>query len=86
LHPSFSTTHQKKTASSVSNPGTKPQPAPTTSKPAAAKKKVVAQAKSAKKPRADGEHVLGGADYVTLMMGSRRRAEEEAERLPPSED
>jgi hypothetical protein len=29
-----------------------------------------------------GEHVLGGADYVELMMGSRKRAREEAAKLP----
>jgi len=28
-----------------------------------------------------GESVLGGADYVSLMMGSRRKAREEAEKL-----
>lgn len=26
--------------------------------------------------------ILGGADYVTLMMGGRRKAEEEAKKLP----
>lgn len=26
--------------------------------------------------------VLGGADYVTLMLGGRRKAEEEAKKLP----
>ena len=30
----------------------------------------------------DGGYVLGGADYVTLMMGGRRRAAEEALKLP----
>ncbi|KAI6147150.1 hypothetical protein BKA82DRAFT_163419 [Pisolithus tinctorius] len=32
---------------------------------------------------ADGGHVLAGADYVTLMMGGRRKAAEEALKLPP---
>ena len=27
-------------------------------------------------------HVLGGADYVDIMMGSRRREREEALKLP----
>ncbi|KIK94051.1 hypothetical protein PAXRUDRAFT_828386 [Paxillus rubicundulus Ve08.2h10] len=30
----------------------------------------------------DGEHVLGGADYVTLLLGGRRKAAEEALKLP----
>jgi hypothetical protein len=29
--------------------------------------------------------VLGGADYVDIMMGSRRREREEARKLPPRE-
>ncbi|KAJ7451544.1 hypothetical protein FB451DRAFT_1566075 [Mycena latifolia] len=29
-----------------------------------------------------GGHVLGGVDYVNLMMGSRRQAREEAAKLP----
>lgn len=31
-----------------------------------------------------GGPVLGGADYVSLMMGGRRKARDEAERLPRS--
>lgn len=27
-------------------------------------------------------HVLGGADFVSLMMGSRKQAREEAKKLP----
>jgi len=27
-------------------------------------------------------HVLGGADYVDILMGGRRRAREEAQKLP----
>jgi len=30
-------------------------------------------------------HVLGGADYVDIVMGSRRREREEAQKLPPRE-
>jgi len=33
-----------------------------------------------------GRRVLGGADYVDLMMGSRRRAREEALKLPRDTD
>jgi len=32
------------------------------------------------------EYVLGGADYVELMMGSRKRAREEAAKLPTDSD
>jgi hypothetical protein len=35
---------------------------------------------------ATGGHVLGGADYVDLMMGSRRREREEAMKLPRDTD
>ncbi|KAH7885239.1 hypothetical protein F5I97DRAFT_1956354 [Phlebopus sp. FC_14] len=31
---------------------------------------------------AEGAHVLGGADYVTLLSGGRRKAAEEALKLP----
>jgi len=31
-------------------------------------------------------HVLGGADYVDIMMGGRRRARAEMEKLPPPEE
>jgi hypothetical protein len=31
---------------------------------------------------ATGGHVLGGADYVDIVMGSRRREREEAMKLP----
>lgn len=30
--------------------------------------------------------ILGGADYVSLMMGSRRKAREEARKLPRQEN
>ncbi|KAL4245552.1 hypothetical protein ABKN59_010340 [Abortiporus biennis] len=49
------------------------------------RKKAGLKAKATK--RKDGEgHVLGGADYVELMMGGRRKAKEEATKLPPKED
>ncbi|KEP46946.1 hypothetical protein V565_174370 [Rhizoctonia solani 123E] len=31
-------------------------------------------------------HILGGADYVTLMMGGRAKAREEALKLPVDDD
>ena len=42
-----------------------------------AKEKGLAQSKS--------NGVLGGADYVTLLMGGRRKADEEAKKLPQSD-
>ncbi|KAJ7781702.1 hypothetical protein DFH07DRAFT_385078 [Mycena maculata] len=33
-------------------------------------------------PSKEGTHVLGGADYLSLMMGSRKKAREEAAKLP----
>ncbi|KIJ62616.1 hypothetical protein HYDPIDRAFT_114274 [Hydnomerulius pinastri MD-312] len=53
-----------------------------------AKRRADLKAKVKAKPgakTADGEHVLGGADYVTLLMGGRRRAAEEALKLPREE-
>lgn len=39
------------------------------------------------KPRKDAQGpVLGGADYVELMLGSRRKAMEEAAKLPQDEE
>lgn len=51
---------------------------------AAAAKKRSLKAKAVSTKRAPGQegHVLGGADYVNLMMGSRKRAKEEAMKLP----
>ncbi|KAF9013300.1 hypothetical protein BDQ17DRAFT_1343156 [Cyathus striatus] len=52
----------------------------------AAKKKATLKDKSSgKQKRADGETVLGGVDYVSLLLGGRRRAKEEAQKLPPND-
>ncbi|KAG1822912.1 uncharacterized protein BJ212DRAFT_836793 [Suillus subaureus] len=43
------------------------------------------KSKSKSKPsssKATGEHILGGADYVTLLMGGRKKVAEEALKLP----
>ncbi|KAG1792946.1 uncharacterized protein HD556DRAFT_1444025 [Suillus plorans] len=43
------------------------------------------KSKSKSKPsssKVTGERVLGGADYVTLLMGGRKKAAEEALKLP----
>ncbi|CAE6414938.1 unnamed protein product [Rhizoctonia solani] len=69
-------------AKSQSNPtAPPPQPQPTKAKADKARK-----LKS--KPSKGGVegHVLGGADYVTLMMGSRTKAREEALKLPVDDD
>ncbi|KAI5119202.1 hypothetical protein M0805_004457 [Coniferiporia weirii] len=77
----------KKTASSVSQTPKASVPGPSTASKvqaaAGAKRKAGLKDKAAAKRGAgDGGHVLGGADYVDLMMGSRRRAQEEARKLP----
>ncbi|KAH9065369.1 hypothetical protein EDB87DRAFT_1679853 [Lactarius vividus] len=52
----------------------------------AAKKKASTRKGKAKRPRPSGAGgsgpVLGGADYVDIMFGSRRREREEAQKLP----
>jgi hypothetical protein len=48
--------------------------------------KLAARSGSSSSTAAGGGHrVLGGADYVDIMMGSRRREREEAQKLPPRE-
>ncbi|CAE6449347.1 unnamed protein product, partial [Rhizoctonia solani] len=69
-------------AKSQSNPVAPPaQPQPTKAKADKAKR-------FKSKPSASGRegYVLGGADYVTLMMGGRAKAREEALKLPVDED
>ncbi|KAL0960982.1 hypothetical protein HGRIS_005979 [Hohenbuehelia grisea] len=53
----------------------------------AAKKKATLKDKTKSKPSKTGssDGVLGGADYVSLLMGGRRKAREEAEKLPRDE-
>ena len=51
------------------------------STPQEQKKKANLKSKATKRKEGDGP-VLGGADYVELMMGSRRKAREEAQKLP----
>ncbi|KAI6129966.1 hypothetical protein EV401DRAFT_1851914 [Pisolithus croceorrhizus] len=84
LHP-LAIAPQKRTTKPQSQPAPPPEPksktkssGPTTTETAKNK------GKSATKG-ADGGHVLGGADYVTLMMGGRRKAAEEALKLPPKD-
>ncbi|KAF7795360.1 hypothetical protein EIP86_006517 [Pleurotus ostreatoroseus] len=73
----------KKTTSSGSQNNNKPVAAPA---PAEQKKKAGLKAKAYKrKPGSEG-HVLGGADYVDLMMGGRRKAKGEAAKLPKDDN
>ncbi|KAF8270829.1 hypothetical protein EI94DRAFT_704071 [Lactarius quietus] len=66
---------------SLTTPSSKPAPVAQAS---AAKKK--ASKGRAKRPRPSGTGgsgpVLGGADYVDILLGSRRREREEAQKLP----
>lgn len=71
----------KKIASSSSG-GTAPTSTSAQGHAQTAKKRATLKEKG-KRPnqRQDGP-VLGGADYVSLMMGGRRKATEEARKLP----
>ncbi|KAL0575297.1 hypothetical protein V5O48_006674 [Marasmius crinis-equi] len=44
------------------------------------------KATSQQSNRSEGEHVLGDVDYVSLMMGGRRKAKEEAAKLTAMEE
>ncbi|KAI0338878.1 hypothetical protein BDW22DRAFT_654491 [Trametopsis cervina] len=75
----------KKPSAQHGNSGAAQKPAASSTSPAAPsaqKKKAGLKAKSFKRKGDSEGHVLGGADYVALMMGSRRKAREEAAKLP----
>ncbi|TDL22117.1 hypothetical protein BD410DRAFT_803635 [Rickenella mellea] len=80
--------HQKNTSSSSNG---KPSAPPTPPAPAPGGKSAVSKRRTGLKGKAaairgsggEGGHVLGGADYVDLMMGSRKKARAEAAKLPP---
>ncbi|KIY70907.1 hypothetical protein CYLTODRAFT_487673 [Cylindrobasidium torrendii FP15055 ss-10] len=71
----------KAVAASGSAPSkpSKQQEAEDSKKKAGFKAKAAAAAQSSS--RKPGQHVLQGADYVTLMMGSRKKARQEATKL-----
>ncbi|KAI0087053.1 hypothetical protein BDY19DRAFT_995472 [Irpex rosettiformis] len=75
---------KKTTASQHSSTSTSQKPS--ASQPvvpiAEQKKKAGLKAKAYKRKPGSTGHVLGGADYVELMMGSRRNAMKEAAKLP----
>jgi hypothetical protein len=88
LPPAYACIHssQRKTASGASptTPPSKPTPVAVAS---AANKKASTRTKGrVKRPRPSGPGesgpVLGGADYVDMLLGSRRRGREEAQKLP----
>ncbi|KAJ3554862.1 hypothetical protein NM688_g2887 [Phlebia brevispora] len=75
----------KKTVSSTSQFNNRQAAANAPQLPEEQKKKAGLKAKAhRRKPGSEG-HVLGGADYVELMMGGRRKAREEAAKLPQEE-
>lgn len=73
----------------VPEPKPKPRPPTDTAKLKSAKKRAIIKGKikSKGKPErvAEEKYTLGGADYVTLLLGGRRKAAEEAMMLPPPE-
>lgn len=80
----------KKTTSSAGSTTTlaAPAPKPQAAAPKEQKKQAGLKAKAAataQKREGDGP-VLGGADYVELMFGSRRSARAEAAKLPKPKD
>ncbi|KAE9393872.1 hypothetical protein BT96DRAFT_923830 [Gymnopus androsaceus JB14] len=66
------------------NSATSSQPTPAQIQVQAAKKKATVKEKTAKNAsmRKEGDRVLGGADYVSLLMGGRKKAREEGAKLP----
>ncbi|OCH88466.1 hypothetical protein OBBRIDRAFT_734419 [Obba rivulosa] len=79
---------QKKTTSAPTATAAQVSAKASTAQSAAAEQKKRANLKAkAGKARRDAEGpVLGGADYVALMLGSRRKAMEEAAKLPKDAD
>jgi hypothetical protein len=77
---------QTKKASSSATTQSKPAAVHVQATVAEAKKKASAKKKAAT-PRKNAEGpVLGGADYVTIAMGGRRKAHAEAKKLPVDDD
>ncbi|KAK7469073.1 hypothetical protein VKT23_003566 [Stygiomarasmius scandens] len=73
---------KKKTVSFTSNTTSSVPPAQVQQLQTAKKKaNLKEKAKQASSTRKEGDHVLGDVDYVSLMMGGRRKAKQEAEKL-----
>jgi len=77
----------KKLSSKTSTALTTPSASSSSTRPQvqAAKKRVGLKEKTAKEKGPKNNRVLGGADYVTLLMGGRRKADEEAKKLPQND-
>ncbi|TFK40769.1 hypothetical protein BDQ12DRAFT_721386 [Crucibulum laeve] len=71
----------KKVKSTAPGGSSSSSSAPAQTQAQAAKKKATLKGKASTKGKGDGP-VLGGADYVSLMMGGRKKAREEAAKLP----
>ncbi|KAG7088219.1 hypothetical protein E1B28_012236 [Marasmius oreades] len=88
LHKRVKKSKCSKTSSSCASPGV-PQ-ARIQSQVQQAKKKTTLKEKSKAgfqiSSKKDGENVLGDVDYVSLMMGGRRKAKEEALKLAAMEE
>ncbi|CAE6432618.1 unnamed protein product [Rhizoctonia solani] len=78
----------KVTGSSTSHAKSQSNPVAPPPKPQPAKVKADKSRRLKSKPSTNGRdgRVLGGADYVTLMMGGRAKAREEALKLPVEDD
>lgn len=74
---------QPKKLKSSAQSSAHPAPTPIQTQVQNAQKKASRKSKLGKGKRGKIEGpILGGADYVTLMLGGRRKAEEEAKKLP----
>ncbi|KAI0366662.1 hypothetical protein BV20DRAFT_1055491 [Pilatotrama ljubarskyi] len=69
-------------STAVSQPAPKPKAVAAAPTPKEQKKRAGLKAKAKTHKREGDGPVLGGADYVELMLGSRRKAKEEAAKLP----
>ncbi|KAI0081616.1 hypothetical protein K474DRAFT_1587395 [Panus rudis PR-1116 ss-1] len=76
--------HKKSTLLGTAQQSSKPVAAAPA--PQEQKKRAGLKAKAHRRKDGSEGHVLGGADYVELLMGSRRKAREEAAKLPKDPD
>ncbi|EGN98427.1 hypothetical protein SERLA73DRAFT_183427 [Serpula lacrymans var. lacrymans S7.3] len=83
---SSKSTSNTQSTSSASRANTAPKSSQASTAVQSAKKRATlkdkVKPKSGHSEGAEGQHVLGGADYVTLLMGGRRKAAAEALKMP----
>ncbi|KAJ3503026.1 hypothetical protein NLJ89_g8617 [Agrocybe chaxingu] len=72
----------KSSSSAPSNPSTTTTSSQTHAAQAAKKRSTL---KGQTSRISSGDGLLGGADYVSLLMGGRRKARQEAQKLPQDE-